>query len=87
VVGAATIALSAGLAAWASRREVDAPGSLLAALVALGVIGPVIVAGFLGADSVYPLEGFSSGVRTFWLAVACCGAAACFLALRPGIRR
>ena len=87
LVGAAAIAFSVGLAALASRHEVDAPGSLLAALVALAMIGPVVVAGFFGADTVYPIEGFSSGVRSFWLAVAACGAGACLLALRPGMQR
>lgn len=40
LLGGATIAMTAGLAAWASRREVAAPSSALAAVVALAVISP-----------------------------------------------
>ncbi len=86
LVGAATIALVAGTAALASRRQVAAPGSLLAAVVALAVIGPVIVTSFLGWESIYPVEGFPAAVRTFWWVVAAAGAIACLAALRPGVR-
>lgn len=86
LVGAAGIGTVSGLAALASRRQVAAPGSILTAVVTLTAVGPVVVSAFLGWDSVYPLEGFATGVWTFWLTVAAVGAVACGLALRPGIR-
>ena len=83
--GAATITLGAGLAALASRREVGAPGSILAAVLALAVLGALVVTSFLGWDSVYPIAGFSGGVWTFWLAVSTAAGLALLAALRPGI--
>lgn len=86
LLGAATIALTAGLAAWASRREVAAPSSVLAAVVTLAVISPVVVTSFLGWDSVYPIDGFTQGAWTFWSVVAGGGALVWVVAMRPGIR-
>ncbi|GAB3771896.1 hypothetical protein FB382_003053 [Nocardioides ginsengisegetis] len=86
LAGAATITLAAGLAALASRREVGAPGSMLAAVLALALVGALVVTSFLGWDSVYPIAGFSGGVWTFWLTLAAGGALALLAALRPGIR-
>jgi hypothetical protein len=86
VVGGATIALTGGLAAGASRREVAAPSAALAATVTLAVISPVVVTAFLGWDSVYPVSGFGQGSWTFWSLVAAGGAAAWVVAMRPGIR-
>ena len=86
LVGAATIALTAGLAALASRREVSAPSSALAAVVTLAVISPVVVTSFLGWDSVYPVEGFARGAWVFWSVMAAAGVAVWSVALRPGIR-
>lgn len=85
-VGAATLALASGAAALASRREVDAPGSLLASVAAFAVLAPVVVSGFLGWESVYPLTGLPSGVWAFWAVVGSCGAAAWIAAARPGLR-
>ncbi|UUZ60543.1 hypothetical protein [Nocardioides sp. B-3] len=86
LVGAATIALTAGLAAWASRREVAAPSRALAAVVTLAVISPVVVTSFPGWESVYPVDGFGPGARTFWSVVAASGVVAWLVAMRPGIR-
>ena len=86
LVGFAAIGLTAGLAALASRRAVASPGGSLAAGVVMVVISPVVVAAFLGWDSLYPIGDFASGVLTFWLAVAGAGALACAAALRPGVR-
>ena len=86
LVGAAAIALTAGVAGLMSRRAVTAPGSLLAAVVVLTVIGPVVLTAFLGWDSIYPIEGFPTATWRFWWLVAAGGAGACLLALRPGVR-
>jgi hypothetical protein len=87
LVGLAAIGLTVGLAAVASRREMAAPGGSLAAAVVIVVIGPVVLAAFLGWDTLYPFGDFPSGVLTFWLAVAGTGALACAAALRPGVQR
>ena len=85
VVGVAAIALTAGLAALASRHSVASPGGSLASAVVMVVISPVVISAFLGWDSLYPIGEFSSGVLTFWLAVAGVGALAAVMALRPGV--
>ena len=85
LVGLATIALTAGLAALASRHAIATPGSSLASIVVLGAISPVVICAFLGWDSIYPIDDFSAAVLTVWLAVAGAGVLACAAALRPGI--
>ena len=85
LVGFATIGLTIGVAALASRHSIASPGGSLASVVVLVVISPVVVAAFLGWDSLYPVEDFASGVLAFWLAVAGAGALACVAALRPGV--
>ena len=87
LAGVATIALAAGAAAVSSRREVAAPGALLAAVLVLVVIGPGVAAGFLDLASPYPIVGFTDEIRRFWLAVAAVAALTCAVALRPGLRR
>ena len=84
-VGMATLALVSGGAALASRREVDAPGSLLASVVAFAVLAPVVVTGFLGWESVYPLTDLAPAVWRFWVAVGAGGAVAWAAAARPGL--
>ena len=86
LLGAAAIALTVGVAALASRHAVAAPGGSLAAGVVLAVISPVIIAAFLGWDSIYPVEAFGPGVLTFWLGIGAAGLVTCLLALRPGVR-
>lgn len=86
LAGAATITLTAGLAALASRREFDAPGSVLVSVVTLAALAPVVVTMLLGWGSIYPVEGFADGAWAFWLAVTAAGALTCLAALRPGIR-
>jgi len=86
LIGLAAITLTAGLAALSSRRNVDAPGSLLAAVVALAVISPLIVNAFLGLDSIYPVDGFGRSVWVFWSIVAGGAAVVSLAAVRPGIR-
>ena len=85
-VGAATLALASGLAAMASRREVDSPGALLASLVALVVLAPVVVTAFLGWDSVYPVSDLPTGVWAFWAVVGTAGVTTWLAAARPGLR-
>ena len=85
VVGAAAIALTVGVAALASRHAVASPGGSLASAVVMVVISPVVISAFLGWDSLYPIGEFSTGVLTFWLAVAGTGVLASLAALRPGV--
>ena len=82
MVGLAAVALTVGLAALASRHAVPTPGGSLAAGIVLAVISPVVICAFLGWDSLYPMDDFTTGVLTFWLAVAGAGALACAAALR-----
>lgn len=84
-VGAATVALASGLAALAARREVDSPGSLLASVVAFAVLAPVVVTGFLGWDSVYPVSDLAPGVWGFWVVVGAAGVTVWLAAVRPGV--
>ena len=49
-------------------------------------ISPVVVAGFLGWDSLYPVGEFPGDMLAFWLVVAAGGAIACVAALRPAFR-
>lgn len=86
LVGAAVIALTSGVAAWASRREVGFPGSVLAPVIALAVLSPVVVTAFLGWESVYPVSDLARGVWAFWLAVGGLGLIAWGAASRPGMR-
>ncbi|MCY4726849.1 hypothetical protein NYO98_11225 [Nocardioides sp. STR2] len=83
-VGAATTALVSGVAALASRREVGTPGSLLASVVSFAVLAPVIVTGFLGWGSVYPLADLAPGAWAFWASVGAGGAVMWVAATRPG---
>ncbi|MGH3337016.1 MAG: hypothetical protein ACRDOZ_14440 [Nocardioides sp.] len=87
LAGAATILLVVGMAGVAARRELPAPGALLAPVIAIAVFSPVVITLFLGWSSIYPVGDFESGVRTFWLLVAGSGVVACAAALRPGVRR
>ena len=84
-VGAATLALTSGLAAWLSRRAVDSPGAVLASVVAVAVLSPVVVTAFLGWESVYPVSDVAGGVRAFWLTVGASGLVAWVAATRPGL--
>lgn len=83
LIGAAAIALTAGAAGLVSRGDTPAPGGSLAAVVVLTVLGPVIVTGFLGWDSIYPFDTFGPGVTVLWSAVAVAGVAACVSVVRP----
>ena len=83
-VGAASIALLAGLAALAARHGVGAPGSALAAGVAAGVFVPLVSSIMLGWTLVYPQGDLTGAVVRFWCGVAAVGALALALALRPG---
>ena len=86
LVGAATIVLTVGIAGAAARRELPAPGAVLAPVVPIAVFSPVVIALFLDWASIYPAGDFTTGVTTFWLAVAGCGLVACLVALRPRLR-
>lgn len=85
LVGLATIGLTVGLAALASRHAMASPGGSLAAAVVLAVISPVVVCAFLGWDSLYPIGDFSAGVLAFWLALTGVAALACVAAIRTGV--
>lgn len=84
-VGVATLALTSGLAALASRRAVDSPGAVLAPVVALAVLSPVVVTSFLGWESVYPASELAGGIWAFWLTVGAGGLVAWVAATRPGL--
>lgn len=86
LVGGASVVLTSGLAARASRRAVDSPGSVLAPVVVLAVLSPVVVTAFLGWRTVYPVSDFTPGTWAFWLVVAGGGIVAWLLAARPGAR-
>jgi hypothetical protein len=86
LVGGAAVLLVAGSAALASRRLVPAPGAALAPVVAVAVVAPVTFAGLFSWGTLYPIGDFPDPVRTVWLGVALSGAAACAVALRPGLR-
>jgi hypothetical protein len=86
LLGGAAVLLAVGSAALASRRLVPSPGAVLAPVVAVAVLAPVPLAGMFSWGSLYPIGGFPDAVRSVWLAVALSGAAACAVALRPGLR-
>lgn len=69
LLGTATILLATGLGAVSARPDNPAPGPVLAGLLALAVLAPVVLSSFLGFPIPFPLEGFGSGVRTFWVVV------------------
>ena len=84
LIGGASIAVTVGIAALASRQEVPAPGATLAAAAALVALGPVVVTPFLDLPSVYPFGDFAGGVWMFWLVLGAVGASAVGVALRQG---
>jgi hypothetical protein len=86
-VGGAAIALAVGAAATASRRSVPAPGNALAPIVAIALISPLVVTAFLGWSSVYPFDDLTDAAQGLWWFVGAAGVAACFAALRPGLKR
>ena len=86
LVGLAAIALTAGLAALASRHAVGTPGGSLAAAAVLAVLSPVVICAFLGWSSPYPIGEFPPGVLAFWLAAAAVAALLCGAALRSPVR-
>lgn len=87
LLGTATILLATGLGAVSARPDNPTPGPVLAGLVALAVLAPVVTSGLLGFPIPFPVEGFTSGVRTFWLLVAGVATMLCAAALRPPLRR
>ncbi len=86
LLGTAAIALVAAVAALASRRLVPGPGTVLAPAVAVVALGPVVLAGVLGWDTLYPIGPFPDAVRAVWLGVLGLGLAAAGVATRPGLR-
>ena len=86
LVGLATVLLIVGVAGVAARRELPAPGAVLAPVIAIAVFSPIVITLFLGWDSIYPTGDFAPGVTTFWLVVGGAGLVACALALRPRLR-
>ena len=85
LAGAAAVLLVTAGAGLASRAEVTAPGSSIAAVVALAVLGPHLMSPFLGWDPL-PTGPFPDSVVTFWAAALALGLAACAWLLRPGLR-
>jgi hypothetical protein len=86
LIGLAALLIVTGAAALASRHLVADPGTVLAPIVAVVVIAPVVVAGMLGWDTLYPIGTFPDSVRAAWFAVAGLGLLVCGLAFRPGLR-
>lgn len=86
LVGGAAVLLVVGSAALASRRLVPTPGGVLAPMAVVVVVAPVTFSGLFSWGTLYPIGDFPDAVRTVWLGVALSGAAACALALRPGLR-
>ncbi len=87
LVGVAAITLLAGLAALSARRGVQAPGALLASVVAVALFVPLVFSIMLGWVLVYPFGGLTGTIVTFWCGVAGVGLLALALALRPGLGR
>ena len=83
LAGAAAILLASGVAAGAARER-PSPGRLLASVVVLAAISPVVVCGFLGWPTVYPVAGFGSGAWTTWAVVAVAGTVAWLVASLRG---
>lgn len=86
LVGLSTLLLIVGVAGVAARRELAAPGALIAPVIAIAVFSPVVITLFLGWSSIYPTGEFARGVTTFWLVVAGSGLVTCAVALRPRLR-
>lgn len=84
LVGGASIGLLVGLAGLAARRGIGAPGSTLAASVAVAVFVPLVLSIMLGWTLVYPFGPLTSTIVTFWSSIAALGAVTLGLALRPG---
>jgi hypothetical protein len=85
LVGAACVLLATAAAGLASRAQVTAPGASIAAVLALGLLGPHLMSPFLGWDPL-PAGTFPASALTFWLVVTGAGVLACAWALRPGLR-
>jgi hypothetical protein len=86
LIGLATIALTGGLAALASRHAAATPGGALAAAAVLAVLSPVMICAFLGWDSLYPIGDFPPGVLDFWRAATGAAGLAWVAALRSSLR-
>ena len=85
LAGAAAVLLVTAGAGLASRAQVTAPGSSIAAVVALAVLGPHLMSPFLGWDPL-PSGPFPDSVLAFWTIAGAAGLAACAWAVRPGLR-
>lgn len=77
--------LALGVAALASRHEVAAPGSGVAAGVAVLLMAPMVVAPMLEWDPLLPVAPVGSWVTEFWVGAVALGAALIVRALRPGL--
>lgn len=78
--------LALGVAALASRHEVAAPGSGVAAGVAVLLLAPLVAAPMLEWDPLLPVAPVGSWVTEFWVGAVALGAALIVRALRPGLR-
>lgn len=83
LVGTALVVAAVGAAGLASRRDLPAPGSVVAALVVVAVFAPMVAAPVLGWPSPYPAEALTTAARAFWLCLAGAGLAGCVATLRP----
>lgn len=85
LIGAATVAVTLGVAALGSRHEVATPGAPLAAVVALAVLAPLVVGPLLDLTPIYPVGEIGTEVWGLWWAVSGIGAAVLWLSQRPGV--
>ena len=85
LAGAAAVLLVTAGAGLASRAQVTAPGSSIAGVVALAVLGPHLMSPFLGWDPL-PAGAFPGSVVTFWVTALALGITGCAWVLRPGLR-
>lgn len=83
LTGLVAVLVSSGAAGLTSGHDSSAPGGLLSGLVALAVFVPLVVGSVVETASPYPFEGFTDGVRAWWLAAGALGLAACLQAVRP----
>ncbi len=78
--------LALGVAALASRHEVGAPGSGVAAGVAVLLMAPLVAGPMLELSPIIPLSPVASWVTELWVGTLVVGGLLVARAVRPGIR-
>ncbi len=84
--GSACLLLAASGAGLGARREVPAPGGMVAAVVAGLVLMPLVAGPVAGWDPVLPQGPFPDWLVVFWSVGAGLGALLAAWTLRPGLR-